>query len=677
MLNTLYPPKSLLGILLLLLLYSCGQYRGSDFEPQLLRQLTEEELKVYADTSLMLDRIKVMESPSQQVDSLLHFAEWVKNYDEEATLRYAQLAYDISTENNWNIPRGISANRLAWSKSNRIRYGEDTEGAMVDALISKRLLDGYKYPYWEEDISNLLGCLYIRKGNRDSARYYFIKALELNPKLQIEPAIAQKSRAMILHNLGSTFNGTDSLRQQYYYEQSDSLFQDLNNWENRTRLWLDWAIYYIDYPGVYQKADSLLNFCLSYGQANNDQNLLAKAHYLKGYLFQKKFYISADTAHFNLAVQQLKKSLEFSQDESYRIYQMLGKVFQDSWAEDIDESHADSAIYYYKQALIGARKEGGIRAMANTSEELAYLYSYDNGVHQAALGEKIGPFLDKSYKGAVYTITENAKAAYQRINKVELRDLRVSAANKRKDQQLISIISLLSVGVFFVIFLQRLQNRRLKAEMVALRAQINPHFMSNSLNAIEHLVNTGEARKASKYLVHFSRLTRQILNGSANSVISLSQELKTLKHFLALEQLRFSDKLNFNIECDPSIPTEKVATPALILQPYVENAILHGIKPKPEGGHINIRITREDNILKFVIEDNGIGREAARKLKETSVLKQQKSMGMDITQQRLKLLGRIKGPALEIEDLYHDDGTPTGTRVILRQPFKPLKNKKH
>ena len=141
MLNTLYPPKSLLGILLLLLLYSCGQYRGSDFEPQLLRQLTEEELKVYADTSLMLDRIKVMESPSQQVDSLLHFAEWVKNYDEEATLRYAQLAYDISTENNWNIPRGISANRLAWSKSNRIRYGEDTEGAMVDALISKRLLD--------------------------------------------------------------------------------------------------------------------------------------------------------------------------------------------------------------------------------------------------------------------------------------------------------------------------------------------------------------------------------------------------------------------------------------------------------------------------------------------------------------------------------------------------------
>ncbi|MGH1437136.1 MAG: histidine kinase [Lewinella sp.] len=677
MLNTLFSPKSLLGMLLLLLLYSCGQYRGSDFEPQLLRQLTAEELVAYADTSKVLTRVKAMKTPSQQVDSLLHFAEWVKNYDEDATLRYAQLAYDISTENNWNIPRGISANRLAWSKSKRVRYGEDAEGAMVDALISKRLLDGYKYPYWEEDISNLLGCLYIRKGNRDSARYYFSKALELNPKLLVKPEVAQKSRAMILHNLGSTFNGTDSLLQQHYYEQSDSLFQDLDNWENRTRLWLDWAIYYIDYPKMYQKADSLLNFCLAYGQANNDQNLLVNAHYLKGYLFQKQFNTSADTTHFNVAIQQLKKSLEFSQDESYRTYQMLGKVFQGSWAEDIDESHADSAIYYYKQALIGARKEGGIRTMANISEELAYLYSYNNGLHQDALGEKIGPFLDKSYKGAVYTITDNAKAAYQRINKVELRDLRVSAANKRKNQQLISIISLLFIAVFFVIFLQRLQNRRLKAEMMALRAQINPHFMSNSLNAIEHLVNKGEARKASKYLVHFSRLTRQILNGSANSIISLAQELKTLKHFLALEQLRFSDKLAFNIECDPNIPTDDIATPALILQPYIENAILHGIKPKPEGGHINISITKEDNILKFVIEDNGIGREAARKLKEASVLQPQKSMGMDITQQRLKSLGRVKGPALQIEDLHHRDGAAAGTRVTLRLPFKTLKNKTH
>ncbi|WP_020537468.1 sensor histidine kinase [Lewinella cohaerens] len=674
MLNTLFSSKPLPGVLLLLLLYSCGQYQGSDFEPQLLRQLTAEGLVTYADTSSVLTRVRAMENPSQQVDSLLHFAEWVKNYDEDATLRYAQLAYYISTENNWNIPRGISANRLAWSKGKRAKYGEDVEDALVDAQISKRLLTKHKYPYWEVDVSNLLGYLYNRQGEQDSARFYFTRALELTPQLSLEQEVAQKNKAMILHNLATTYSSTDSIAEQAYYEESDRIFQDLDNWENRTRLWLDWATFYMDTKKQFQQADSLLNFCLTYGQANKDQDLLVRAYQRRGYLYRLKFNQSGHLTDFAIAVEQLKKSLTLPSDNAYRTYQLLGNVFQDSWAIDIDESHADSAIFYYKKAMLGAKEEGGIRVMESISEELAYLYSYSDGLHQDALGEAIGPFLNENYTGVVYTITNYAKTAYQRINQVEQRDLRVSAANKRQRQLMIGLTALLTVGVLFVIFLQRLQNHRLKAEMAALRAQINPHFISNSLNAIEHLVNKGEARKASKYLVHFSRLTRQILNGSANNIISLAQELKTLKHFLALEQLRFSDKLTFNIEYDPNIPTEDIATPALILQPYLENAILHGIKPKPEGGHINLWVRQEEKVLKFVIEDNGIGREAARKQKEASVLQQQKSMGMDITQQRLKSLGRVKGPALQIEDLYHDNGVAAGTRVTLRLPLKLLKN---
>jgi anti-sigma regulatory factor (Ser/Thr protein kinase)/tetratricopeptide (TPR) repeat protein len=673
MLKALYPPTSLFGVLLLLQLYNCGQYRGSDFEPRLLRQLAEEKLVAYADTSSVLTRIKAMDNPSQQVDSLLHFAEWVKNYDEEATLRYAQLAYDISTENNWNIPRGISANRLAWSKGKRVKYGEDVEGAMVDALISKRLLEKHQFPYWEIDVSNLLGYLYNRQGERDSARFYFARALELTPLLSLEQTVAQKNEAMILYNLATTYSGTDTLLEQAYYEKSDSLFQLLDNGENRTRLWLDWATFYMDTKKQYQQADSLLNFCLSYRQANKDQDLLVRTYQRRGYLYRLKFNQSGDTTDFGTAVTQLKKSLTLPSDNAYRTYQLLGNVFQDSWAIDIDESHADSAIYYYKKAMLGAKKEGGIRVMESISEELAYLYSYSDGLHQAALGEAIGPFLNDNYTGVVYTITNYAKTAYKRINEVEQRDLRVSAANKRKTQLMIGLIALLAAGVLFVIFLQRLQNHRLKAEMAALRAQINPHFMSNSLNAIEHLVNTGETRKASKYLVHFSRLARQILNRSANNIISLAQGLKAIKHFLALEQLRFSDKLTFRIECDANIPSEDLATPALILQPYIENAILHGIKPKPEGGHISLRVSEEDHVLKFIIEDNGIGREAARKLEAASVWQQQKSMGMDIAQQRLKSLGRVKGPVLQIEDLQHNDGTAAGTRVTLRLPIKSLK----
>lgn len=675
MFNPSHAPKPVYGLLVLLLLYGCGRYSGSDFEPNALRQLTEKELVIYADTSKVMERIHTMDNASEQVDSLLHFAEWVKNYDEEATLHYAQYAYDIATENNWNIPRGISANRLAWSKGKRAKYGEDVEDALVDAQISRRLLKDHEVPFWQVDLNNLLGYLYNRQGLTDSARYYFQLALEQVPTLKIEPELVQWNQAMIYHNLATTLESSDVLLKQNYYERSDSLFEVANNWENRTRLWLDWAFFYTlqHQQQAYEKADSLLHLCLAYGRANNDQNLLARAHYRRGYLYHKRFDKSDSLIHFTLAVEQLKKSLEIPSDNTYRTYQKLGTVFQNSWAIDIDESHADSAIYYYKQALIGAREEGGIWLMKEISQELAYLYSYRDGLHQEALGEPIGPFLDENYRGVVDTITGYAKAAFRRINEVEQRDLRVSAAERRRSQMRIGLAALLAVGVLFVIFMQRLQNRRLRAEMSALRAQINPHFISNSLNAIEHLVNKGEARKASKYLVHFSRLTRQILNGSSNNVISLDQELKTLKHFLALEQLRFSDKLSFTIDCDPAIVKDEIAVPALILQPYIENAIIHGIKPKMEGGRIEVKVNRENQVLKFVIEDNGIGREAAQKRKEASVLQQQKSMGMEITQRRLKSLGKVKGPALQIEDLVDDQGNAAGTRVTLRLPLKNIK----
>lgn len=673
--NVMLNPYSKTGLvltgLILLLLAGCGQYQGSDFEPNKLPSLPEQKLAHYADTNLMLRRIDSMKYASQQVDSLLHFAEWVKNYDEEATLRYARRAYDIATENNWNIPRGISANRLAWSKGKRAKYGEDVEDALVDANISRRLLADYDNPFWEVDLNNLFGYLYNRKGLADSARYYFRLALHQTPQLDIEPELVQWNLAMIYNNLATSLDDADSTLKQAYYERSDSLFRVVDNWENRTRLWVDWAFFYTQQKNeaAYQKADSLLNLCLAYGQANNDQNLLARAHYWMGYLYRTRFNRSEDLEHFDLAVEHLKKSLTFPSDNNYRTNYLLGLVFQDSWGSDIDESHADSAIYYHKQALMGASQEGGIRVMGAISEELAYLYDYDEGLHKDALGESIGGFLESNYRSVVDTITEQAKAAFGRINQVEQRDLRVNAANKRQQQLTVGLVVLLTAAVLFVLFMQRLQNRRLRAEMSALRAQINPHFISNSLNAIEHLVNKGEARKASKYLVHFSRLTRQILNGSSDSLTTLGQELKTLKHFLMLEQLRFSDKLTFEIECDPAIAKEELAVPALILQPYVENAIWHGIKPKPEGGHVSVRVKQKENVLQCIIEDNGIGREAARIRKAASLLKQ-KSRGMDITEQRLKSLGKVKGPALKIEDLTDHHGNPVGTRVTLRFPLK-------
>ena len=651
---------------LIVLIWGCERYQGSAFRPNDLEVLTTDQLSSYADTAATMAKLRQLPNKSKQVDSLLHFAEWTKRHDEEASLYYAQQAYDIATDQNWDIPRGISANRLAWSKGQRARYGEDVEDAMVDARISKRLLSKHPDPFWEADLHNLFGYLFNLKGQRDSAKYYFKEALHLAARLATRPELVKWNKAMILHNLATTCSLADSLEELSYYQQSDSLFQELENWENRSRLWLDWATFYVVSQRKYEKADSLLRFCLAYGEAANDPDVLSRAYGNRGYLFRRRFNRNQDLADFSTAVDQLRKSLAVQQNNTYRSHQLLGNVFQDSWAYDISEAHLDSAILHYKIALEEAREEGGIDIMKNVSYDISQLYPYKP---EAFEDEPIGMFLHRNYNGVVDTITSYAKAAYQRINKVEQRDLKVSAANKRRNQLLLSGFLLLVLGAIATIALQRQQNRRLRAEMSALRAQINPHFISNSLNAIENLVNRGENRAASKYLVRFSRLSRQILAGSDSGIVSLEQELATLKNFLLLEQLRFSDKLTYDIEISSDLEPTQVAFPAMLLQPYIENAIWHGIKPKEEGGHVKVFVERDQKILRCIVEDNGIGRAAAQKQKEQSVLKQ-KSMGMKITQQRLRALGRVKGKALEIEDLTHADGSAAGTRIIIQLPYK-------
>ena len=119
------------------------------------------------------------------------------------------------------------------------------------------------------------------------------------------------------------------------------------------------------------------------------------------------------------------------------------------------------------------------------------------------------------------------------------------------------------------------------------------------------------------------------------------------------------------------VDANMIAFPAMLLQPYIENAIWHGIKPKEDGGHIQVNIDKVGKTLRCVVEDNGIGREAAQKRKEQSVLKQ-KSMGMDITQRRLRSLGRVSGKSMLIEDLTNTDGSAAGTRIILKLPYKKL-----
>ncbi|MFD2519888.1 sensor histidine kinase [Emticicia soli] len=210
-----------------------------------------------------------------------------------------------------------------------------------------------------------------------------------------------------------------------------------------------------------------------------------------------------------------------------------------------------------------------------------------------------------------------------------------------------------------------LEQKTMQVEMMALRSQMNPHFLFNSLNSIRYLVMVNENDTASDYLTKFSKLLRMILNHTEKNVIRLSEELVALKLYLDIEKRRFGETLSYAIMVDEQIEAEALQIPPMLLQPFVENSIWHGLMPSQRKDKcIEIFIKKiNDSLVEFMIKDNGIGRIMAGELKEKS-MKQHQSKGTEITSQRIELFNRnyANKITISINDLY-EDGEPVGTMV--------------
>ena len=225
-----------------------------------------------------------------------------------------------------------------------------------------------------------------------------------------------------------------------------------------------------------------------------------------------------------------------------------------------------------------------------------------------------------------------------------------------------------------------LQKQSAELEMQALRAQMNPHFIFNSLSSINHFILKNESKTASNYLTRFSRLIRMVLINSQKSLITLYDELEMLRIYLDMERLRFKNSFDYVISFTNQIDAETVSVPPLILQPFCENAIWHGLMHKEGSGHLSIDLSLENNILECVLTDDGIGREKSLQLKSKSVEKghlpdgQGKSMGLGITAQRLALTNKNKNVKTfyVIEDVIDENKIVAGTKVTVKIFHKEL-----
>ena len=214
------------------------------------------------------------------------------------------------------------------------------------------------------------------------------------------------------------------------------------------------------------------------------------------------------------------------------------------------------------------------------------------------------------------------------------------------------------------------RERLTTSEMKALRSQMNPHFLYNSLNAIRLFVLQNDSDNAEKYLVKFARLMRLILDNSRQEWVTLASELDQLHLYIELEQLRFNNGFDFSIETDSSLRREDIAIPPMIIQPYIENAILHGIAHKKEKGHILISLKPVNSHLECVVEDDGIGREQAALLKSKRIASHN-SVGLKVTEERLQLISERSGKeaSVSVIDKFNNAKMPTGTKVIVRLPL--------
>jgi tetratricopeptide (TPR) repeat protein len=424
---------------------------------------------------------------------------------------------------------------------------------------------------------------------------------------------------------------------------------------------------------------------------------------------------------FSKALESYQKSLEFNeiinsdlgrvicQNSIAQIYLKLNKPLDAirlieptiAKAEKIGDTYCTvMSTQNYGWALLGlgdySRAEFYLNQALETAKELGQQYFVAESYrHLSTLNEKRGNYKEALNYNKLYR--ENEEKFLNEQNQQYVADLilkydsekkksrieilekenelvNLKLADNRKFLAILAVFTALLATIFYILYRQnflRKEKEFLAMEQKMMRSQMNPHFIFNSLNSIKLYIINNDKDKAVYYLNKFSKLIRTILSNSKEKDISLADELATMELYMNIENIRFSNKIRFEIAVEEGIETNHVRIPSLILQPFLENAIWHGLSSKDGDKKLSLSVKRDgENQLTIQIEDNGIGRRQSAEIKSRKTLNN-KSIGIDLTTERLNNYYKdFQGDhSLEIVDLYDAENRPNGTRVILHIPY--------
>ena len=531
-----------------------------------------------------------------------------------------------------------------------------------------------------------IGAIYNSQGNYNEALNYFLKTLKILEKSSeslnsLEANWGKKGFAACSINIGSVLcNQGNYHKALEYIERAIKSYQELEDKKGIIACYNNVAaIYY--YEKDYINTLKYYKLCLTINEEIGEINEISRSY-----------------NNIGMAYNALGNNLV-----ALEYYQKALNLFKESGSkEEISTTLVNIAVLYidikkYNESIIQSTKGLDIaKEIGSLFLQRAYYKNLSNAYDSIHNFQKAYEYfkLFKLINDSIYNKeSTNQIAEMQTKYETEKKDKDIQLLNKDKELQktellkneetikrkntllffIISGFVLVVIAVIIILNLRR-SNEKVKLEKQlsdlehkALQLQMNPHFIFNSLNSISNYIAKNETDTARLYLAMFAKLMRQVLENSRESEVALQNEINTLQYYLDLEKMQSDNKFDFNIIVDEKIDAEALTIPPMLIQPFVENSVIHGIKPKNGKGKIEIRFKLEDTFLLCEIEDDGVGRPDKTIEKPDTT---HKSFATKITQERLQIINKNDEIGIKYIDLKDTSTNKTGTLVRFKLLYK-------
>lgn len=571
---------------------------------------------------------------------------------------------------------------IAWDKFNLSwSVGGDYSGAIDYAHQGMALAEKIKFKWGKGRANFILGKCFEEKADYAESLKYCLAGLKI--------ALENGNRILALNEY--YIIGRNYRRMANYPEAFKNLFaafeiaKEIKAEEWYADLYATIGTIYFS-TGILDQAEQHYNKAWDIAEKGNEITMMIDIRTYRGDLALSKGSYEEALQYFYSNLKALEKRPNKSRIANTYYNIASTYLIKDSATHDtgLIIRNSEKAISYLHKSLsifneIGV-KESIIRVYSVLDKAYRVIHDYKNALYYADLYKQShdSVFSKQAYvkmaEMKVQYETEKAAAAF----KLEQEKLR--AEKQEMNNLLLTTLIFVVMTSLFAFFYSRQRTAKIRAvekaesirkiselEMQSLRSQLNPHFMFNSLNSIQTLIMKQENDKSQTYLSRFARLLRIMLENTESPFIPLQKEIDFLQLYLSLESLRIPD-MQYSISIDPLLNTEKILIPNMLLQPYAENAIWHGLSHKVKDKQLQIRVSRENDSVNYEIEDNGVGRKKAKEL-ESFFNKQHQSKGMELVQKRISLLSKEYNSAIitEISDVIKNNEV-AGTLVSIKIP---------